>query len=133
EEVRMDQQASAATYALLVRSLCADGAWLASHVATFTEWATILAGIVDAYLAAPTDDARRDLERVRAMLAGLAHLDVDGRRIGFREVRAHVAHRLETARADRGGPLAAGGTSAPPRAIRGAPGRVALAGGLEGS
>ncbi len=48
EEVRADQQASAATYALLVRSLCADADWLAGHVATLTDWGAIFAGLVDA-------------------------------------------------------------------------------------
>ncbi len=41
EEVRPEQQASAATYALLVRSLCADAAWLAQHEATLAEWADV--------------------------------------------------------------------------------------------
>nr|HEX4313722.1 exodeoxyribonuclease V subunit gamma [Kofleriaceae bacterium] len=142
EEVRPDQQASAATYALLVRSLCADGDWLAAHVATLTEWAAIFAGLVDAYIAAPargdggraaraSDDARRDIERVRAMLAGLAHVDVDGREVGFREARAHAASRLATARADRGEPLAAGVMIAPLRALRAVPFRVAFVVGLD--
>src|SRR5262249_32941975 len=50
EEVRPDQQASAATYALLVRSLCADAVWLGAHQATLGEWADVFVGLVDAYL-----------------------------------------------------------------------------------
>src|SRR5690606_2879212 len=108
EEVRPEQHASAATYALLVRSLCADSAWLASHEATLTEWADIFVGLVDSYLARPSDEAARDVERVRAMLAGIAHVDLDGRKVGFREAREHAVDRLASARANRGEPLAAG-------------------------
>jgi len=134
EEVRPDQQASAATYALLVRSLCEDAAWLARLEVPLARWAEVLAGLVDAYLAPRDTDATRDLERVRAMLAGLAHLDVDGRRIGFREARAHAARQLEGARANRGEPLAAGVMIAPLQAMRAIPFRVTFVAGLgEGS
>src|ERR1044071_2950566 len=51
EELRPEQQASAATYALIVRSLCADAAWLAALEAPLARWADVLAGLVDAYLA----------------------------------------------------------------------------------
>jgi exodeoxyribonuclease V gamma subunit len=130
EEVRPEQQASAATYALLVRSLCADAAWLAAHEAPLASWAELFGGLVDAYLASQSDEAARDLERVRAVLAGLARLDLDGRDIGFREARAHALHRLVRARADRGEPLAAGVMIAPLKAMRAIPARVAFVVGL---
>lgn len=140
EEVRPDQQASAATYALIVRSLCADAAWLAQHEAPLAEWAEILARLVDAYLAPRESggpgasaeiDARRDLERVRTMLSGIADLDVDGRRVGFREARVHAARRLGSARANRGEPLASGVMIAPLAAMRAVPFRVAFIAGLD--
>jgi len=131
EEVRPDQQASAATYALLVRSLCADASWLASHEATLGEWADVFAGLVTAYLAPRDEEAKRDLERVRAMLASLAALDVDGRRVGFREAREHAARRLGSARANRGEPLAGGVMVAPLAAMRGVPFRVVFVAGLD--
>jgi exodeoxyribonuclease V gamma subunit len=133
EEVRADQQASAATYALLVRSLCADADWLGDHVATLADWGALLANLVDAYLAAPArdDGARRDLERVRGMLVDLHHLDVDGREVGFREARAHAARALVRARGDRGEPLADGVMVAPLRANRAVPFRVAFVVGLD--
>jgi exodeoxyribonuclease V gamma subunit len=131
EELRPDQQASAATYALLVRSLCADAAWLATHQAPLAQWATIFAGLVDAYLAPRDDDAARDLERVRAMLGGLAALDLDGRRLGFREAHAHAARRLTSARADRGEPLAAGVMLAPLTVGRALPAAVSCVVGLD--
>jgi exodeoxyribonuclease V gamma subunit len=130
EDVRPEQHASAATYALLVRSLCADTAWLAQHQATLTEWADVLVALVDGYIARDTDDAKRDVERVRSMLAGLAHLDLDGRRVGFREAREHAVHRLGTARKDRGEPLARGVMVAPLAAMRAFPFRVAFVLGL---
>jgi exodeoxyribonuclease V gamma subunit len=130
EEVRPDQQASAATYALLVRSLCADAAWLAAREATLSEWADILVGLVDGYLER-TDATARDLERVRAMLAGLAHVDLDGRRVGFREAREHARARLVDARTDRGEPLAAGVTIAPLRVHRAIPFEIACVVGLD--
>jgi exodeoxyribonuclease V gamma subunit len=131
EELRPEQQASAATYALIVRSLCADAEWLASLEAPLARWADVLASLVDAYLAPRDDEATRDLERVRALLAGIARVDLDGRPVGFREARAHAARRLAAARANRGEPLAAGVMVAPLAAMRGVPFRVAFVAGLD--
>lgn len=130
EEVRPEQHASAATYALLVRSLCSDAAWLVQQQATLTQWADIFVGLVDAYLARTTDETARDVERVRSMLAGIAHVDLDGRRVGFREAREHAMQRLARARQDRGEPLAAGVMVAPLGAMRAVPFRVAFVVGL---
>jgi exodeoxyribonuclease V gamma subunit len=130
EELRPDQQASAATFALLVRSLCDDAAWLARFTAPLATWAQVLAGLVDVYLAPRDDDARRDIERVRAMLAGLAHLDLDGREVGFREAKEHAARQLTTMRANRGEPLAAGVMIAPLAAMRAVPFRIVFVAGL---
>ncbi len=131
EEVPPDQQASAASYALLVRSLCADAAWLATFEAPLTRWADVLVALVGSYLATRDDDAKRDLERVRAMLAGLARLDLDGRRVGFREAREHATRQLTSARAGRGEPLAHGVMLAPLAAMRAIPSRVAFVVGLD--
>jgi exodeoxyribonuclease V gamma subunit len=130
EEVRPEQHASAATYALLVRSLCNDAAWLAMHEATLTEWADILVALVDSYIARDDDEARRDVERVRAMLAGIAHVDLDGRRVGFREAREHAVRRLGDAKGNRGEPLARGVMVAPVAAMRAIPFRVVFVVGL---
>jgi exodeoxyribonuclease V gamma subunit len=131
EELRPQDQASAATYALLVRSLCADAAWLATLCVPLATWAEVFAGLVDDYLAPRDQDATRDLERVRALLAGLAHVDLDGRPVGFREARAHAVRRLGAARANRGEPLAAGVMIAPLAAMRGVPFRIAFVAGLD--
>ncbi len=131
EELRPEHQASAATYALLVRSLCADAEWLATLEAPLAKWADVFASLVDDYLAPRDEDATRDLERVRALLAGIAHVDRDGRRVGFREAREHAARRLAEARANRGEPLAAGVMIAPLAAMRGVPFRVAFVAGLD--
>jgi exodeoxyribonuclease V gamma subunit len=137
EEIAADQLASAATFALLVRSLCADAAWLARCEAPLAEWATIFAELVDSYLdrgdraRKSSDEAARDVERVRSALAGIAHVDLDGRRVGFREAREHAARRLEAARMDRGEPLAAGVMVAPLSAMRAVPFRVAFVVGLD--
>jgi exodeoxyribonuclease V gamma subunit len=131
EELRPDQQASAATYALLVRSLCADAAWLATFEAPLAKWAEVFAALVDQYLAARDREANRDLERARSMLAGLAKLDVDGRHVGFREAREHVVRQLAAARAYRGEPLATGVMIAPLAAMRAVPFRVAFVCGLD--
>ncbi|MGE0550267.1 MAG: exodeoxyribonuclease V subunit gamma [Kofleriaceae bacterium] len=131
EELRPDQQASAATYALMVRSLCEDAAWLARYEAPLARWAEVFATTVDAYLAARDAEAMRDLERVRGTLASLAHLDLDGRVLGFREARAHATRRLGDARADRGEPLAGGVMIAPVSAKRPLPARVAFVAGLD--
>lgn len=145
EEVRPDQLPSAATYALLVRSLCADAAWLATHEATLVEWAELFVGLVDAYLdrgakgatkanatagARRPEETSRDIERVRAMLAGIARVDLDGRRVGFREAREHAVRRLVGAHSDRGEPLAAGVMIAPLRAHRAVAFRITCVVGL---
>ena len=73
EEVRPDQQASAATYALLVRSLCADAAWLAALRGAARAVGRLFVGARRRVpRRARDDEAARDLERVRAMLAGIA-------------------------------------------------------------
>ncbi len=131
EELRPDQQASAATYALLVRSLCADAAWLGDALLPLAKWADVLACLVGDYLAPRDEEAVRDLERVRALLAGLARLDVDGRPLGFREAREHAARLLGSARANRGEALAAGVMIAPLAAMRGVPFRVVFVAGLD--
>ncbi|HMG53422.1 MAG TPA: hypothetical protein VK601_08065, partial [Kofleriaceae bacterium] len=131
EELRPEHQASAATYALIVRSLCADAEWLATLEAPLARWADVLASLVDDYLAPRDEDAVRDLERVRALLAGIARVDLDGRSVGFREAREHAARRLAAARANRGEPLAAGAMVAPLAAMRGVPFRVAFVAGLD--
>jgi exodeoxyribonuclease V gamma subunit len=131
EELRPEQQASAATYALIVRSLCADAEWLAGLEAPLARWADIFASLVDDYLAPRDEDAERDLERVRALLTGIARVDLDGRPVGFREAREHAARRLAAARANRGEPLAAGAMIAPLAAMRGVPFRIAFVAGLD--
>ncbi|MBL9017505.1 MAG: exodeoxyribonuclease V subunit gamma [Myxococcales bacterium] len=131
EEVRPDEQASAATYALLVRSLCDDAAWLARREATLTEWAELFASLVDIYLASRDTDGTRDLERVRAMMAGLAHLDIDGRAIGFREAREHAIRKLASSTSNRGEPLAAGVMVAPISSMHALPFQVGFVAGLD--
>lgn len=131
EELRPDQQASAATYALLVRSLCADAAWLGDAVMPLARWADVLACLVDDYLSPRDDEAARDLERVRAMLAGLARMDIDGRLLGFREVREHATRLLGAARSNRGEALSAGVMIAPLAAMRAVPFRIAFVAGLD--
>jgi exodeoxyribonuclease V gamma subunit len=131
EELRPDQQASAATYALLVRSLCADAAWLGDAVMPLARWADVLAALVGDYLAPRDEEAERDLERVRSLLAGLARLDVDGRSLGFREAREHAARLLGAARQSRGEPLSAGVMIAPLAAMRAVPFRITFVAGLD--
>jgi len=131
EELRPDQQASAATYALLVRSLCADAAWLGDAMMPLARWADVLASLVGDYLAPRDEEAQRDLERVRSMLAGLARLDLDDRPLGFREAREHAARLLGAARANRGEALSAGVMIAPLAAMRAVPFRVAFVAGLD--
>ncbi|HWO18887.1 MAG TPA: exodeoxyribonuclease V subunit gamma [Kofleriaceae bacterium] len=131
EELRPDQQASAATYALLVRSLCSDAAWLGDAQLPLARWADVLASLVGDYLAPRDEEAQRDLERVRSLLAGLAQMDIDGRELGFREAREHAARLLGAARASRGEPLSAGVMIAPLAAMRAVPFRLSFVAGLD--
>ncbi len=131
EELRLDQQASGATYALLVRSLCEDARWLARLEAPLARWAEVFADLVGAYLGARDREGERDLERVRKMLAALARRDLDRRPLGFREAREHVRDLFAHARTDRGEPLAFGVLISPLRAMRSLPFRRTFIAGLD--
>ena len=132
EELRPDQQASAATYALLVRSLCADAAWLADATRRRSPSGPTCSR------ASSTSTSRRATTRPRATSSACARcspasrtLDLDGRALGFREAREHAARRLGAARANRGEPLAAGVMVAPLAAMRAVPFRVVFVAGLD--
>ncbi|MBK7071339.1 MAG: exodeoxyribonuclease V subunit gamma [Myxococcales bacterium] len=108
EEVAADEQASAATFALLARSLIADARWLRGHRAPLATWAGILDDLAAAYLGGKDEAAQGELTRVRGALADLAELDLDGRVLDYPEVAALARRRLGQVRADRGEPLAYG-------------------------
>ncbi len=108
EEVGSDDQASAATFALLARSLIADARWLRRERQPLATWAQILDALCEAYLGGRGATGVAELGRVRAILADLAELDLDGRELDYREL-AELAHRrLDRVRGDRGEPLAHG-------------------------
>src|SRR5207247_2124412 len=52
EPVAPDQQASAATFALIARSLIGDAQWLRGQEATFARWAAITDALIETYLGA---------------------------------------------------------------------------------
>jgi exodeoxyribonuclease V gamma subunit len=58
EEVAADEQASAATFALLARSLIADARWLRGHRAPLATWAGILDDLAAAYLGGKDEAAQ---------------------------------------------------------------------------
>jgi exodeoxyribonuclease V gamma subunit len=130
EEIAPDLQASAATFALLTRSLIADATWLRSQERTFTEWAEVTDALVASYLGAVSEQAERELARVRRDLARLAELDLDGRAIGYPELVEVVRGRLGAMRGDRGEPLADGVMVAPLAPMRPLPARVVFCVGL---
>ncbi len=107
-ELTVDEQPSAAVFALLARSLIADARWLRAQRRTLTSWAEVLDALVDAYLGAPGAAGEAELARVRAELSGLGELDLDGRELDFREIQALALRRLGRVRGDRGEPLAHG-------------------------
>ena len=122
EEVRPEKHASAATYALLVRSLCAD-----ARVAR--------AARGDARPSGPTCSSRSSTRTSRGRRRGDARRRARARRCspvsrtsistagasGFARRASTRARRLESARANRGEPLAAGVMIAPLAAMRALP------------
>ena len=130
EEVAADDQASAATFALLARSLIADARWLRGLRRTLTGWAAVLDGLCDAYLGGRGPSGAAELTRVRAVLSGLADLDVDGRELDYREAAELARRRLDRVRGDRGEPLAHGVHVARLTPHRPLPFRVVFAVGL---
>lgn len=130
EELRADAHASAATFALLARSLISDTTWMRSATRSLTGWSEALTALVDAYLEPIDDSAVHELERARRILSQLADHDLDGRVIAFPEVRELVLRRLAGLTTDRGEALAAGVTVAPLSAFRAIPFRHVFIAGL---
>jgi exodeoxyribonuclease V gamma subunit len=130
EEVPDDRQASAATFALLARSLIGDARWLRERALPLAEWARVLDAIVTTYITAPDDAGARELARVRGEITDLAELDLDGRAVGYREVVELVRHRLGKVLGDRGEPLAHGVMVAPLAPMRPLPFRHVFVLGL---
>lgn len=108
EELAADDLPSAATFALLARSLIADARWLRTQRRTLTGWAEVFDALVAAYLGGTGVSGPEELRRVRATLAGLAELQLDERLLDLREAVALGRRRLERVRGDRGEPLAHG-------------------------
>ncbi len=130
EAMPPDQRASAATFALLARSLIADASWLRDQRRTLTGWADVLAAMIATYLGAADDAATRELGRLGAELDGLRDLDLDGRALGYAEVASLARRRLARLRGDRGPTLAHGALIAPLAPGRALPVRVAYVLGL---
>lgn len=130
EELRADAHASAATFALLARSLISDTTWMRSAARSLTGWSEALTALVDAYLEPIDDSAVHELERTRRILSQLADHDLDGRIVAFPEVRELVLRRLAGLTTDRGEALAAGVTVAPLSAFRAIPFRHVFIAGL---
>ena len=108
EEVPADELPSAATFALLARSLIADARWLRTQRRTLTGWAEVFDALIAAYLGGTGANGADELHRVRGTVAELAELDLDGRLLELREAIALGRRRLERVRGDRGEPLAHG-------------------------
>jgi exodeoxyribonuclease V gamma subunit len=130
EPIPPDQRASAATFALLARSLIADATWLRDQQRTLTGWAEVLAAMVATYLGASDEAATRELGRLAAELDGLRDLDLDGRALGYAEVASLARRRLARLRGDRGATLAHGALIAPLAPGRALPVRIAYVLGL---
>jgi exodeoxyribonuclease V gamma subunit len=113
EPIAADQQASAATFALLARSLLGDATWLRDQQAPLARWAEILDAMAASYLGAREELAARELTIVRGALAELARLDLDGRAVGYAEVVEVARRTIGGLRGDRGGVLADGVLVAP--------------------
>lgn len=108
EELAADELSSAATFALLARSLIADARWLRTLRRSLTGWGEIFDALVAAYLGGTGVGGADELRRVRAKLAELADLDLDGRLLDLREAVELGRRRLERVSGDRGEPLAHG-------------------------
>jgi exodeoxyribonuclease V gamma subunit len=130
EEVADDRQASAATFALLARSLVGDARWLRDRALPLAGWAGVLDAVVTTYVTAPDDAGARELDRIRRALTGLAELDLDGRAVEYREVVELVRHRLAALLGDRGEPLAHGVLVAPLAPMRPLPASLVFVLGL---
>ncbi|MEZ4360450.1 MAG: exodeoxyribonuclease V subunit gamma [Kofleriaceae bacterium] len=118
EELRAESHASAATFALMARSLIRDAAWMRDAQRPLAGWARALTALLDAYLEPADDAALHELDRCRRIVAQLAEHDLDGRVVDFLEVRELLLRRLGRLTVDRGEPLAAGVMVAPLSSFR---------------
>jgi exodeoxyribonuclease V gamma subunit len=100
--VASDESPSAATFALLARSLIADARWLSAARFTLTGWANVLAQWIQTYLTGPSEFDGQELDAVVREIRSLAGLDLDGRKLGFAETAEVLQHRLSQRRVDRG-------------------------------
>jgi exodeoxyribonuclease V gamma subunit len=130
EEVSDDRQASAATFALLARSLIADARWLREQALPLARWAEVLDALLATYVTAADEPAARELGRIRNQVSDLAGLDLDGRPVEYREVVELVRHGLGALVGDRGEPLAHGVMVAPLAPMRPLPFRAVFVLGL---
>ena len=135
EELTPDQEPSAATFALLARSLIADARWLAGRAEPLRRWAEILPALVEAYLGdlatgGDVSAAAGARARVADVLRGLGELDLDGRLVPYREVVELARQRLGAMREGRGEPLAHGVMIAPLEPMRPLPSQVTFVVGL---
>jgi len=128
----VEAQADAARLLLLVRSLVADARFARSARLTLKEWSEFLARLIDAYLAADTDDdaERHALADCLGVVHGLKRCDVGGGPVGYRVACEILREAIGGLTAAKGHYLADGVAVAPLLEMRALPFRVTFVCGL---
>ncbi len=128
----VEAQADAARLLLLVRSLVADARYARSARLTLGDWSEFFARLIDAYLAADTDDdaERHALADCLGVVHGLKRCDVGGGPVGYRVAYEVLREAIGELTAAKGHYLADGAAVAPLLEMRALPFRVAFVCGL---
>ncbi len=108
-----DELSSAASFALLARSLLADALAARRSEQTLTSWAEFFQRLAGSYLAATEDDEERLIGIASSRLRRLEELDLDDRKVSYRVAYELALAGLESLGETRGHDLAGGVVVAP--------------------
>jgi exodeoxyribonuclease V gamma subunit len=109
---------------VMVHSLVADTRFARSAQLTMTEWSAFFAWMVGAYLAGDSDAEQRALSQCLQQIGALRHLNVAGRKVGYRIACESLREALEGLTGSRGHYLANGVVVSQLLAMRALPFRV---------
>jgi exodeoxyribonuclease V gamma subunit len=129
-QITHEEQADAATFALLARSLIADAEWMAKQSVRWSVWKNILLATVAAYVEPRDHGSEQEVSALRNLLGNLLTVIHDEREISFDEMKLWMARWLTAQRSDRGELLSQGVMVAPLTTMRNLPFRHVFVAGL---
>jgi exodeoxyribonuclease V gamma subunit len=119
-EIAASEVRDAAALGLFVRSLVADARFVQTAELPLKEWALLLRGLVEAYIAPPADEDGESLARCLRRLHSIGDVDLGDRRVPYRVACELARNRISSPHRGRGGEgvIVSRLTSAPPIPFR---------------